>query len=94
MHLIGPEMVRDAFGAPHLGRKVPQNCNFGAKMVKGPHHEERLTRDRGKRPSLWGLAPLSGAGAPRGGGSLKYIFLPQIPIFGHYLTPKKGSLIL
>ena len=57
MHLIGLEMVRDAFLAPHLGRKVPQSAFFGANMVKGPHHQGRLTRDRGGRP-WWGKAHL------------------------------------
>ena len=46
-------------------------------MVKGHHHEGRLTPyHEGDCPSWWGEAPL-----------LKY--LTKILIFGHYLTPQK-----
>ena len=41
--LVGLEMVRDAFLAPNLSRRVPQKRNFVVKWLRDltPHHEGR-----------------------------------------------------
>ena len=35
-HLVALEMVQYAFLAPRLGRKVPQEWNFGVKWLRDP----------------------------------------------------------
>ena len=46
--LKGPSHKNFCFAPMHL---------IGLEMVKGPHHQGRLTRDRGGRP-WWGKAQL------------------------------------
>ena len=54
-HLVALEMVQDAFLAPRLGRKVPQERNFGVKWLRDP-----TTTTKGHPPTL----PPTTSGAP------------------------------
>ena len=79
LHFVSPEMVQNAFLAPHWGWKVSQKQNFGVKWIRDPTMRgapRSITYFNGC-PSWWG--PLN--------------ILPQTSIFGHYLTPKSVKIL-
>ena len=85
MYFVSLEMVRYAFVAPRLGRKVPLKRNFGVSWLRDRTTtlQTRAPPTTKRAPPLWwGMAPLVV------GGSLKY-FTPNIDRYSFCLLGRE-----
>ena len=93
IHLVGLEMMRDAFSAPCLGRKVTQKSIFGVKYLRNPTTRGACPHHEGRPKELLSFIAIfytPGGEVPFVVGSVKH-FTPNMDIWSQVDPPKREN---